>query len=547
MAIGTIPSVSMLRTANMLTLASFGPIDWTVLGGYLLLLVVIGAIVARRQRNAEEFFLGGRSMPSWAVSLSILATSLSAATFIGVPQISYGGDLSYLILTPGGIIGVIIIAWLFVPAFFRAGTLTIYGFLDRRFGTSSRIAVSIMFLFGRLLASGSRLFIAAIPVTLILFGTDRMDLPHFAGAIVVLGLVGTLYTALGGIRAVIWTDVLQIIVVVLVAGATILILLRAIPLGSADLIELWRTAGENGSSKLRVASSSPSLAASFTIWTGFFAVVFNNVASYGVDHDLAQRMMTCRSAWRGGWSLIVSNLVGVPVVLLFLVIGLLLYVYYGRPDVMGVAAPTDLLESDFKVFPQFMVHHLPAGLAGLGMAGLLAAAMSSFDSAVNAMAACLLSDVVWPLRRQSADEGARSARMPRLVVVGIGVVLTAVACGLAATYDPEQSTLIDFALGIMAFAYAGMLGVFLTALLTNRGNAVSVLAALASGVVVVWLLQPSIAEQWLTWLLGDEPLTGPIGGRLLGEDRKIAWPWWMVVGTTVSFVVCVLGKERQTA
>ncbi|MFG0251370.1 MAG: sodium:solute symporter [Phycisphaerales bacterium JB038] len=524
------------------TLAALVALDWVVLVGYLALVVAIGLIASRKQRDVEDYFLGGRRMPTWAVSLSVLATSLSAATFVGVPQLSYGGDLSYLVLTPGGIVAVLVIAFVFIPAFYRAGTLTIYGYLQQRFGETAQIAVAVMFLIGRLFASGARLFIAAIPVTLLLFGLDGVTGPNLALAVLLLGVIGTAYTAVGGIRAVIWTDVCQIIVVVGVAVLSIALLLRAIPLDVGGIVDLLRSAGDEGASKLRLVNTSSSISQPFTLWTGLFAIVFLNTASYGIDHDLVQRMLTCKSAWRGGASLVAANLIGVPVIALFLVIGLLLFIFYNRPDVMGAAAPTDTLTESHQVFAQYLLAHLPTGVTGLAMAGLFAAAMSSFDSAVSAMAASCHADLVQPLRKRARGGGSGSGAAPvqpapggmrasRLAVLGMGALLTGFAILAALQYDPDEQTLIGFALGVMSYAYAGMLGVFLTGLLTRRGSTASVLAALAVGALVVVLLQPGLANTWTRWLLG--------------EPTTIAFPWWMVFGTGSSFLVCLAGAPTR--
>jgi SSS family transporter len=521
------------------TLAALTALDWVVLVGYLSLVVAIGLVASRRQHDEEDYFLGGRRMPTWAVSLSVMATALSAATFVGVPQLSYDGDLSYLVLTPGGIIAVLVIAFLFIPAFYQAGTLTIYGYLHRRFGQTSQVAVAAMFLIGRLFASGARLFIAAIPVTLLLFGMEGVTGGNLALAVLLLGVIGTIYTVFGGIQAVIWTDVCQIIVVIGVALLSIVLLLRAIPLDVGEIIQHLQSAGEDGASKLRVVDTSTSISEPFTLWTGLFAIVFLNIASYGVDHDLVQRMLTCKSAWRGGLSLVAANLISVPVIALFLVVGLLLSVFYGGSEIMGAAAPADVPDESYQVFAQYLLAHLPIGVTGLAMAGLFAAAMSSFDSAVSAMAASFYADVLGPLRRSSAasEAGDRAEagearsggamRQSRLTVLGAGVVLTGFAVLAAVQYDPEQQTLIGFALGVMSYAYAGMLGVFLTGLLTQRGNTASVLLALLAGALVVLAMQPWLASLWT-------PL-------LFGEAIAIAFPWWMVFGTVVSFIICTLG------
>jgi len=505
-------------------LATFEIVDWLILVLYFAVMIAIGALAARGQSGTQSFFLGGRAMPAWAVTLSVLATSLSAATFIGVPQLSYNGDWTYLIFNIGAILGAILVAFVFIPPLYHAGTITIYGYLDQRYGAAAAVGASTAFLVGRLLASGARLFMAGIAFSLILFDEPRTNYLIFA--IVLLGAIGTIYTVCGGIKAVIWTDVLQIIVVIGAAILSIYLLLQRIPLSITELIDLLEHV--HGENKLRVVDWTWTGSRPFTVWGGC-AVTFLYVASFGVDQDLIQRCMTTRSTWGASGSMIVSNLLAAPVILLFLVIGSLLYVFYNMPDVMGAAAPIVGVTDSRQVYPQFLVHQLPAGLSGLAMAGMFAAAMSSFDSAVNAMAATVIGDLWTPWKRWwrptsnheiDPDTG---LHVPRLAVLGMGVLLTGFA--VVATYLQQAGgqTLVDFALGVMTFAYAGLLGVFLTALLTPRGNNASAIAALFAGAVVVLLCQPYMLP------------------RLMGQQFTLAMPWWMVIGTTVSFLVCVAG------
>jgi Na+/proline symporter len=270
----------------------------------------------------------------------------------------------------------------------------------------------------------------------------------------------------------------------------------------------------------------------FTLWTALIGATFLNTASLGVDHDLAQRMLTTRSAWRGSVSLIVSQFVGVAVVSLFMAIGLLLYVFYRRPDVMGAAAPTDELKASFQVYPQFLLNHLPTGLCGLAIAGMFAAAQGSLDSAINAMASSAISDLYWPLKTRRGQRVDVSSKTPRLAVAGMGAVLICFAIAAALYYDPHgKQSLLDFALGVMSFAYTGMLGVFLTALLTRRGNTASVLFALAAGVIVTTLLQDQIYGWWTS--------------RLIGSPQRLAQFWWMPIGTVICFVICVCGGPER--
>jgi solute:Na+ symporter, SSS family len=524
---------------------AFSRIDWLILAAYFALMAVVGTLASRKKTDAEGYFLADRSMPMFAVALSVVATSLSVATFLGAPQQSYTNDLTYLSLNIGGFIAVFVVAALFIPRFYAAGTVTIYGYIDQRFGETSRLAVSCMFLLGRLLASGVRLFFAALPVCLLFFSETRDGHLYVATkqqlifAICLIGAVGTAYTIAGGIRAVIWTDTIQIIIVLGAVLLSIGLLLHKIPLG-LDRIwhELANTPGKfnDGGSKLRILDFSLNPSHPFTFWTALIGGTFLNVAAFGVDHDLAQRMLTAKSPWRGGLSLILSQFISVFVVSLFMAVGLLLFIFYKRPDLMGAHAPADMPGASGDVYAHFLLNHLPVGLAGLAMAGMFAIAQGSLDSAINAMASSVVADLYWPLRRRLGKpvDTSHGAKAPRLAVAATGAVLIAFAVSAVFIYDREKKTLLDFALGVMAFAYTGMLGVFLTALLTRRGNTKSVLAALVTGLLVTSLLQDSVMTWWTT-LLFRKPLT-------------LASFWWMPIGTVLAFIVCVLGdpEPRET-
>lgn len=525
------------------TLAAFDRTSWVVVGGYFALMIFVGLYVGHRRRHqdAEQYFLGERSLPSWALAVSIVATTLSAATFVGVPDEVYLGDISYLILNIGGILAVFIVALLFVPTLYRAGTVTIYGYLGKRFGEPAMMAVSCTFLVGRMLASGTRLFFAAIPLCLLLFDAVRPTYGEFAAAICLIGIVGTFYTITGGIRAVVWTDTIQLALVIGAALLTIGVLLNRIPLSIPEILNVLGDEGTGvaGGSKLRLVDTSLDFAKPYTIWAALFAVVFLNTATYGVDHDFAQRFLVSKSVARGAASVIAAQFIGMLTVSLFMVIGLLLWIFYRQPGLMGAAAPgyepTGGIE---PVYPQFLLRELPPLASGFALAGFFAIAQGSMDSAINAMASSAVADLYLPLRRRFGRpaDPARATAAPKIAVAAMGCVMTLFALGCAFVYDPRQTTLLRFALGILTFAFAGMLGVFLTALLTRRGNNVSVIAALLAGAATITLLQPAILGWW----------TAP----LLGAPLRLAWPWWMPIGTAVAFLVCVAGRppaERLAA
>ncbi len=503
--------------------------DWAILGGYLILVMAVGLWARKRAASSEEFFLAGRSMPWWAVAVSVLATSLSAATFIGGPEMAYRGDLTYFSANLGGLLAVIIVAWLFIPAFYRHQVTSVYQLLGDRFGQPACQAASAMFMLGRLLASGARLFIMAIPFSMIVFGEANST--QLVGAILLLSLAATLYTMLGGIRAVIWTDVLQAAVVVGSVIVALVLLYTRIPLSLTEIIDTLND--ETAGNKLQCLDFSISPEKNYTLWTALLGIMLINLAAFGTDQDLTQRLLTCRSARSGSWSVIASNLIAWPVVFLFLCLGLLLYIYYQRPDIMGASAPAYEIPAGREVFMQYMLIELPIGLRGLMMAGLFAAAMSSTDSALNAMASTTVTDFLTPPHSGDSDRSRSqiNGNAPRWAVLGWSVALTGFAILCVFWQQASGEELINFALRVMVFAYSGLLAVFLAALLTKRGNCTTVIAALITGVLVTLILQPMIWDKW---------------APLIGLPEKLAFPWQMVIATGVCFVVSISGKRNAT-
>ncbi|MDX2115881.1 MAG: sodium:solute symporter [Planctomycetota bacterium] len=537
------PTVAILGAAGS---TGFGPADWIVLIAYFALLVGTGVWLSRRVSDARDYFLAGRAMPAWAVSISVLATSLSAATFIGAPQQSYEGDLTYLSAILGTIVASLVVSVFFIPAFYRHNVSTVYELLETRFGTSARRASSGMFMIGRIFASGARVYIAAHALSFILFGDIAPG--HLLIAVVALTAAGILYTIAGGIETVIWTDVIQTCVFVAAIVGAVIVLMNRIPADTGEIFRALTTAGDGGKSKLTVVSLSTDPAVPFTLWTALTGFTLFNIAALGTDQDLVQRMLTCRSAGRASWSVISSQLIGVPVVLVFMVLGLLLYVLYQRPDLMGAAATGTEAPLGKQVFLQFIITQMPQGMSGLMIAGLFAIALASFDSALNAMSSTFVSDFYRP-RRPGLPE-AHYLRVARLGVVGWGLVLGGFAalCVWWQHATSERTTLLEFALGVMVYAYTGLLAVFLCALLTRRGSTRSVLTALATGFLVTLALEPAVLTWWTSLAEATRATPGVDDGFRLGELR-LAFPWRMVVATGLALVVCLAspGKANTAA
>lgn len=528
--------------------------DWLVLAGYFLLLAVSGVWLARRrQRDATDYFLAGRMMPAWAVSISVLATAQSAATFIGAPQSAYRGDLTYLSANIGQILAALIVAAFFIPALYKCRASTVYELLEVRVGGPARAAASWMFMVGRVMASGARLFMGGLAGAMILFGD--IQLAQIAIAIAIMTAIGMIYTLTGGIRSVIWTDVIQVLVYVGAALAALVVLLNRIPVSAVTLIDAWRHGMADGTSKLQLLTSGfesttntyEFLTRPYTLWTAVIGFSLLNLGFYGTDQDAMQRMLTCRSAARGAWAMIGAVLIGIPVTLLFMAVGLLLWVLYEQPELMGAAGPTYPRPPDLKVFLLFILREMPPGLSGLMMAGLMAAGLSSLNSALNALGSSFVSDFY---RRHRPQRGERHYLWVGRVAVAVSGVFVGGFAVFCAFWQRQMNVpLIDFALLVMAFAYAGLVAVFLTVLFTNRGSNVTVIAALLSGFLLVFLMQSYF---WNSVCSGLAVYALQIGAESFSDrlfkyaEQPIAFPWQLTIAVAVAMLICCAGR-RQTA
>lgn len=502
----------------MMTLALSTP-DWVVMALYAGLLVGTGLWFARRPEDAESYFLGGRRMPAWAVAISTVATSLSAATFVAAPDQAYRGDLTYLIATLGGIAASVIVSIVFLPVLYARGVTTVYQLLGQRFGPPAQKTGGGMFLLGRVGASGARVYIAAHALAFIAFGD--LSSASLVLSVWTLVVVGVVYTVFGGIRTVIWTDVIQTVIFLGAVVVAVVHLAMNMGVSAGGAMEILRTS--EGGSKLRVLSLSLDPTETYTLWTALIGFTLLNVGAYGTDQDLAQRLLTCKSKAHAARSLIGAVLAGLPVTALFMGFGLLLYVQdatSGRgASEAGVASMMRYITGDAHVA-------IPAGVGGIMIAGLFASGLSSLDSALNAMSSSMMND--FRGTRPGPRDDRRTIARSRL-----GVCLSAVVLGLFASAcvfirEGSGESLIDFALRVMVFAYAGLVGVFASALLTRRGSASSAVASMFTGLAVIVLLTIN-------------PL-----GILPDAIATLAFPWQLAIGATIAFFVCVSAKGRTT-
>ncbi len=475
-----------------------GTLDIAVLVTYFATILGVGLWFGRKERNTEDYFLGGRSQHWLIVGLSILATELSALTFVSVPGTAFLENWSYLQLYVGAFVGRLLVAYLLLPAFYGGSVTTVYEYLGQRFGPATRTTASIMFVLSRLLGSGIRLLAASIAISVV-FGWS-LNL-----VIVLSAMVAIVYTTFGGIRAIIATDALQALIFIGGAVAVILYLILAIPGGPDAALETANNAG-----KFHIFTVTGSLNNERLFWVLLINATILNMASMGTDQDMTQRMLTCPDLKKGQRSIIFNAILGLPTVCLFLLIGALLFSYF---QAFPNRLPETIADKPDRVFPYFIANALPAGygLRGLLVAGVFAAAMSSLDSALGALSSTAVTDLIRPYRRTPLTEH-QALQLARLLTVGFGAGLAVLAIAFS-NYDQ----LLWQAFKFVGLVFGGMLGVFLLGVLTRqRGNDFTNPAAMVSSfVILVALMLYQNATQKVI----------------------IAWPWWVVLGTTWTFVV----------
>jgi Na+/proline symporter len=520
-------------------MTNFALIDWLIIIGYFAIIGLAGLILSRRQSaSAKDYFLASGTVPPWLAAISVIATTQSAATFLGGPDYGYRGDFTYLSTNIGGLIAAYIVARVLMPKFYGNGVSTVYELLSLRFGPGAMRAAGGMFVIGRILAGGARLYLAALAVSMVVFG-DVSAFGICASASILVG-VAFLFTFHGGLRSIVWIDLVQFIMYIAAALAALICLRLAIPATTPQLIHgLW--APPDGLNKLRLINLSFNTTQPFALPAIIIGFTLLSIGNFGLDQDTTQRLLACRNAEAGARGLYMSVLATLPVVAIFIAIGSLLYVIYQRPDLMGAASTPGARPvhgGDVTVFMRFILTRAPPGVRGLATVGVLATAIGTTMSALNAMSSVLIQDFYRPwLTRKNVRSGAVVRAESHFVFAGrVGMGLTAVATlGVAVlSFYWQRGTntpLLEFVLSIMNFAYAGLLGVYFTAIFTRRGSTATVIAALAVGFIVILVLQPSLADRF--------GLPTPL--------RHLAFPWQLCLGAMASFLTCILSRPTATA
>jgi SSS family solute:Na+ symporter len=478
----------------------FSTIDYIVLLVYLGGITLFGMQFKKSQRSVKDYFLGARNTSWIVICLSIVATETSTLTLIGVPALAYGtfarpeqgGTLTYLQVLVGYVVGRFIIARIFLPSYFRGDLLTAYALLERRFGVVTRRVAASMFLVMRALAEGVRVFAASLVLSAVMASSFHA-IPHlWLWSIVIVGVLTLIYTFEGGIAAVIWTDLIQFVIYI---GGSILAayeLVHLSPAGWSGIIETARAAG-----KLQLFSFTWDLTVPFTFWAGLIGGTFLTNASHGTDQLLVQRLLTCRNLRDSQKAIITSGFIVLAQFVLFLGIGIMLFAYYQH-------VPRPPITTNDEIFPVFIVTTLPHGISGLVIAAIFAAAMSNLSGSLNSLASTTVLDLYNPLTGNRSSD-AQLLALSKWCTAGWGIVLI-----LIAIVARGWGSVFTAGLTAASIVYGPMLGAFLLGVLTTRANTTGVIAGMtvaAGSMLTIW---------WTT---------------------KLAWTWYVLVGTAICFVV----------
>lgn len=483
-----------------------GAIDLAILLLYMAAMVWVGVRVGRGTTGAKDYLLGARDLPWWALLLSIVATETSTVTFLSTPGLAYGGglpgatgDLRFLQLPLGYLIGrLVVVRWL-LPLYFRGEVFTAYQVLSERFGGGVRKIASGIFLVTRTLADGLRLYLTALVVQALL----PIDLPW---AVVGMGLLTLFYTYFGGMRAVVWTDVLQFVVYMAGAVVAFFVLLAALPGGAGDIATLAEQ-----EPRLRLFDFSTALDNEYTFWAGLLGGAVLSVGSHGVDQLIVQRYLAAKSQAQAAAALSLSGVVVLLQFAFFLLLGLGLAVFYRHHT------PAKPFEKSDQVFLDFIVHHTPTGVLGLVLGAVFSAAMSTLSSSLNSSASALINDIVQPLRGRGMDDpsGLRLAKLATLLFGGLQIIVGITGLG--------GGPVVSQVLGIASLTTGILLGVYALGTLTTSVGQGAALVGMACGLAVDLLLKFGFGD----WLAAS----------------RLAWPWYGLVGSTTTFVAGLLAAR----
>ncbi len=471
--------------------------DYIIIASYLIAIALIGIFSGGKQKSVKDYFLGAKKIPWWAVCFSIIAAETSALTFISIPGLAYLTNLNFLQVAFGFLIGRVIVAVFFLPAYFKGELETAYKYLDTRFGKTTRSFASIVFLLTRLAADGVRLFATSIPLYLMLQINP-------VAAIVLVAIISLIYTYTGGIKAVIWVDALQMFIYIGGAITAGIILFNLLPEG-------WDTVLKSAATDSKVSFINTGFSLSlgefldqpYTLFAGIIGGAFLSMASHGTDQLIVQRLLATKDLKQAKKAVIGSGIIIVFQFAFFLVLGILLYAYYGYLDI----------RSD-EIFPKFIIEVLPSGISGIIIAGLLAAAMSTLAGSMSSLSSSAMMDIFIPFFGKNMSEN------NKLIISRIlTVVFAALLILFALVFIESSQAVVEVALSIASFTYGGLLGVFLLGLIYQKVREREALIGFIAGITIMVLIISLKLVAW-TWFTFVGVITTVLVGSFLAWTKS---------------------------
>src|SRR5246500_365519 len=460
------------------------PIDLIIVVSYLLAVTALGMRFRRKQQDARDYFLGGRTAPWWALASSIVATETSTLTIIGTPAISYAGNLTFLQLVFGFLIGRALVVLLLLPGYFRGEFFTAYALIEKRFGQRMRAVAASTFLVTRALAEGVRVAAIALVVSVVLGTSESL-------AVLIVIALTVLYTFEGGMKAVIWTDVAQLFLYLTGSALTFFVLLHRIPGGWSEVTQVAAAAGH----KLQVLDFSWNLATKYTFWSGLIGGAFLTMATHGTDQIIVQRLLAAKNERESRRALLASGAIVLVQFTVFLLIGVLLFVFAQHSPLLAAGDRTD------RILPLFLVREMPVGLAGLLLASIVAVAMSNASGSLNSLAASSVLDFA-KLRGKTTD-ARQLLRVSRAMTLLWGLVL--MGFGLV-----KWGPLLEAGLTVASLPFGSLLGLFLLGTFDRKANALGALVGMFAGLATV---------------------------LSVFQFTKVAFTWYFLIGAVVTFLI----------
>src|SRR5229473_3925422 len=460
------------------------PVDLAIVVVYLLGVTALGLWFRRGQRDVRDYFLGGRSAPWWALALSIVATETSTLTIIGTPAISYSTNLTFIQLVFGYLVGRVLIVLLFLPGYFRGEMFTADAPIEKRFGTRMRAVAASTFLVTRAVAEGVRISAIALVISVVLGTSEQL-------AVVIVIALTILYTFEGGMKAVIWTDVAQLLLYLTGSAATLGFLLHSIPGGWNEVSHVAAASGN----KLQFLDFSMHLATKYTFWSGVIGGAFLTMASHGTDQTIVQRLLAARNEKDSRRALLASGGIILMQFTIFLLIGVLLFVFAQHAPLLAAGERAD------RILPLFLVREMPPGLAGLLLASIIAVAMSNASGSLNSLAASSVLDFshLWGKSLDSKS----FLKLSRRMTLAWGLVL--MAFGLK-----KWGPLLEAGLTVVSLPFGSLLGLFLLGTLDRSANARGALIGMFAGLATI---------------------------LFVFQFTNVAFTWYFMIGASVTFAI----------